>query len=321
MACEFQVRLPASPAENDTEAALAALDAVETIEDRLTVYRSESEVQTLNREAADGPAWVEPDVFELLALAERLHADTGGAFDITSGPLSDTWGFSRRAGRVPTPHEIAGALARVGWGGVALDPSAQTVRFATPELRINFNSIGKGFALDAAGDVLNRHGVGSYLLHGGRSTLLAAGVAPGEPSEQRNESGGWGVGVRHPLRPSERIAECRLRNAAFSTSGSATQCFVHAGRRYGHLIDPRTGQPVEGLHSVSVIAPTGAEADALSTAFYVMGHEQAAAYCRNRPEVQALFVLPAAGANRVAVRGENLDHECWRLASHYCQPS
>lgn len=306
MACDFQIRLPVSPAENAIGDALEALDLIEAIEDRLTVYREDSEVIDLNRHAFEEPVEVEPDVFGLLELAGRLHRDTGGALDVTAGPLSDVWGFTKRQGRLPSRDEIAEAMQRVGWADVLLNGEDRTVRFLRPGLSINFNSSGKGFALDEAGRLLLGSGVDDFLIHGGRSTLLARGAAPG--------GGPWAAGVRHPLRPQQRVAECALHNAALSTSGSRTQCFVHEGRRYGHLIDPRTGWPAEGLHSVTVVAATGAEADSLSTALYVLGADAGERYCVNRPDVQALFVVPKGRGDAVELRGVNLSPDCWRLA-------
>ena len=317
MACEFQVRLNASADLNQTDAAMAALDAIEAVEDRLTVYRLESQVMDLNRRAAAESVLVESELFELLSLCGQFHADTDGAFDITSGPLSRVWGFSRRAGRLPTEQQRLSALAQVGWRHVHLDEEAGAVRFLQAGMDLNFNCIGKGYALDQAAGVLAGHGVDDFLLHGGRSTLVARGspalVNQADSPDRGPQQAGWGIGVRHPLRPQLRLAECWLADAAFSTSGSATQCFVLAGKRYGHLLDPRTGWPAEGLHSVSVIAPTGAEADALSTAFYVMGYDAAASYCQTRPVVQALFVLPGQQAGEISVRGVNLNGACWRL--------
>ncbi|MEM6330930.1 MAG: FAD:protein FMN transferase, partial [Planctomycetota bacterium] len=330
MACDFQISLHASAEQNETPAAMAALDAIEAVEARLTVYRDSSEVADINAAAGRGPAPVSGEVFDLLRLADRLHRQTGGAYDITSGPLSEAWGFSRRRGRLPGKQELADALARVGWSRCRLDLEQQALELPSPGVQINFNSVGKGYALDCAARVLDEHGVDHCLLHGGRSTLVARGASlRGAPQEQARGApapcpAGWQVGVRHPLRPQVRLAECTLRDAAFSTSGSATQRFVVGGRQYGHLIDPRTGWPAEGLHSVSVVAPTGAEADALSTALYVMGLEAGEAYCRTRPEVQALFVVPGDGPGEgpsgVATRGVNLDPACWRLASVGARP-
>lgn len=312
MACEFEVRLNASAQQNETEAAMAALDLVEQIEDRLTVYREESELLRLNQSAYDTEVSIDGDILQLLLLANRLHAETQAAYDVTAGPLSRVWGFSRREGRLPGTEEIDAALETVGWQHVQLDSAAKTVRFTKQGIGVDFNSSGKGHALDQMAKLLLLESVEDFLLHGGRSTLLARGAPAGSDPDRP----GWGVGVRHPLRPQVRLAEFMLVDQAFSTSGSATQCFVHRGRRYGHLIDPRTGWPAEGLHSVSVVTPAGpsgaAEADALSTALYVMGHEAGLAYLASRPEVGALFVLPGSSPSEVRLETANLSDACWQ---------
>jgi thiamine biosynthesis lipoprotein len=118
------------------------------------------------------------------------------------------------------------------------------------------------------------------------------------------------------LRPKVRLAEFYLRDQALSTSGSGTQFFHHEGRRFGHILDPRTGWPVEGIHSVTVIAPTAAEADALSTAFYVMGPDKVAQYCARRTEIAALFVLPTRRKTDVQLVGCNLHESAWRQVGH-----
>jgi len=334
MACDWEVQLTVSNDGDSMEQVFAALDLVEALEDQMTVYREDSEVIRINRHAAEGPVPVEPRLFTLLQLAERLHRETDGAIDITSGPLSEAWGFSRRCGRVPSENEIAAALDRVGMQHVLLDESKRTIEFRRPGVTINLNCIGKGYALDRMAELLADRNMGNYLLHGGKSSVLARGEQPGridmEPRRQGDTESthlspcllgssspclpsGWSIGVRHPLRPAQRLAEFNLRDKAISTSGSGTQFFRHRGRRYGHLLDPRTGQPVEGIHSVTVIAPTAAEADALSTAFYVMEPDKVTDYCATRPEIAALFVLPAKRENEVELLAFNLDDSEWRL--------
>jgi thiamine biosynthesis lipoprotein len=194
---------------------------------------------------------------------------------------------------------------------VALDAARQTVAFRRPGMSINFNSMGKGYALDRAAELLAANGVDDFLLQGGKSSVLARGDQPG------SDEAGWRVGVRHPLRANERMAELVLHNQALSTSGAGTQFFIRRGMRYGHILDPRTGRPAEGLFSATVIAPTAAEAEGLSTAFYVMGPEQAAEYCAARPEIAALLVAPGDrdGDARLIALGPNEDQ--WlRLAQH-----
>lgn len=305
MACDFELRLVVSPEQNDTEAGMAALDTVERIEDQLTVYRDHSELIDLNRRAAREAAPVEARLFGLLELCDRLHAETRGAFDPTSGPLSRVWGFHRRQGEVPAEAERDEALRRVGWSGVRLNAAERTVRFDRDGIDLNVNSIGKGYALDRAAETLAEHKVTDTFLHGGRSTLLAWG------DNRLLKGGGWLAGLRDPLRPERRLAELTLRNEALSTSGSGTQFFEHAGRRYGHVIDPRTGWPAEGLYSASVIAPTAAEADALSTAAYVLGVAGTRELCERRPELRALLIAPDE-SDGVTVHAFNLPEEAWR---------
>lgn len=298
MACDFEIRLNAHRADDDqqTAAAVEALDLIDELESQLTVYRETSEIIDINRRAASEAVDVEPRLFELLQTAEKLHYETAGAFDLTAGPLSQVWGFDRRAGRMPDDAEIEAARAHVGWEKVALDGEHRQIRFSEPGVQINVNSIGKGYALDRACEALNDRSVTNFMVHGGRSTLLASGMRTGQQ--------GWTARLRHPLRPQQSIAEFCLVDEALSTSGSATQSFVHRGKRYGHLIDPRTGWPAAGVHSATVIASTAALADALSTAFYIMDGDQVEDYCANHPDIKALLVL-AGGEAAVEVRQFN----------------
>jgi thiamine biosynthesis lipoprotein len=274
----------------------------------MTVYRADSEVLRINRLAASEPVSVELGLFRLFELAQRLHAETGGALDITSGPLSEVWGFSRRAGRMPSDVELADAFARVGMQHVVLNAPQQTVTFDRPGMSLHLNCIGKGYALERMAGLLLERGVEDFLLHGGRSSVLARGSCPG------SESPGWSIGLRHPLRPEVTLGEFSLVNQALGTSGSATQSFEHEGRHYGHLIDPRTGRPAQGVYTATVVAPTAAEADALSTAFYIMGPEKTGEYCATRPNVAAVLVYNEAGDANVLVHAFNADDSRWRPA-------
>jgi thiamine biosynthesis lipoprotein len=309
MACEFEVQLAATRNDESMEHVFAALDLVESLETQLTVYRDDSEVIGINQRACSEPVAVEPQLFELFEEAAAIHRETDGAFDITSGPLSQAWGFFRREGRVPSEEEIDAARKRVGMQHVALDKERKTVSFRQPGVSVNFNSMGKGYALDRMAELLAERSVDDYLLHGGKSSVLARGDQPGYQGE------GWTVGLRHPLRPAERLAEFQLRDRSLSTSGSGTQFFIRRGQRYGHILDPRTGRPAEGLYSATVIAPTACAADALSTAFYVMGPEKVGEYCSARPEIAALLVAPGEREGDVRLFAFGLSEEQWtRLA-------
>jgi thiamine biosynthesis lipoprotein len=306
MACDWEVQLAASRDDDSMEHVFAALDLVESLEDQMTVYRDDSEVININRHAAQRPVPVEPRLFALLQLAQRVHRETDGALDITSGPLSDAWGFSSRRGRVPSEAEISAALARVGMSHVVLNEREQSIAFDQPGPAINLNSLGKGYALDRMAELLSGAGVDDFLLHGGKSSVLSRGNQPG------GRSAGWPIGLRHPLRPAQRLCEFVLCDESLSTSGAGTQFFHRRGRRFGHILDPRTGRPADGVYSATVIAPTAALAEALSTAFYVTGPDKVAEYCRTRPEVAAALVTPTQREGEIRLHAFNLDDSRWR---------
>ena len=279
MACQFEISVPAGiPAA--VGACARALDEVDRIESQLTVFRDDSEVSQLNRGAADGDISVSPGLHALLALCSRLHLETDGAFDPTSGPLTRCWGFFRRAGAVPSQDRLSEARQAVGFSHVRVDPDARRVGFTRHGVELNFGSIGKGYALDVAARTLRRSGVSAALLSGGSSSVLAIGGPYGRR---------WPVGLRDPHARDRRWAILQLRNASLATSGAGEQFFESNGRRYGHILDPRTGQPAEGRLATTVVTSRAAEADALATAFFVGGQTLARSYCDTHENVLVLM--------------------------------
>jgi FAD:protein FMN transferase len=307
MACDFEVLLNAGEQDEATESALAALDLVEFLEAQLTVYRDTSEVSRLNQRAAIEPVKVERQLFKLLQEAARLHQLTRGAFDITSGPLSQIWGFARRQGHVPDSESIESARAKVGMHLVQFDEPAATVFFLREGMEFNLGGIGKGFALDRCARRLGDDGITNFLVHGGKSSILARG--------NRQGLKGWSIGLRHPLRPEWRIGDIVLQDRALGTSGAANQYIHHEGRRLGHVLDPRTGWPAEGLLSATVLAPTATEADALATACYVLGRDEVEQLCQERPDISAILVAPGDRIGSIELILINLhDDSEWRPA-------
>ncbi|MBX7168819.1 MAG: FAD:protein FMN transferase [Pirellulales bacterium] len=315
MACNWEAIVNAGQHAAATEAAVAALDLVEALEAQLTVYRESSEIMQLNRLAARDWIVVEPRLFALLQLADEVHRETAGAYDVATGALIEVWGFLRRQGRVPDNDELSEALARTGMQHVQFDGDRCAVRFDRAGVAINLGSIGKGYALDRCREVFADHDVQDYLLQGGRSSVTASGDDLSEGAGQ-----GWTVGIGDPLRPGQRLGAVRLLNQALSTSGAGTQFFRHQGRRYGHILDPRTGRPAEGVLSTTVVADSAALAEALSTAFYVLGPEAAQHYCETHRDVAAVVTLPGGGPQGLQVRAWNFGAgrlvlaEPWRSA-------
>jgi thiamine biosynthesis lipoprotein len=283
MAATFEIIIPFGTPQA-IEAADEALDEIDRLESQLTVFRDNSEVSHLNRHAFQGPIPVEAALFNLLTLAARLHRDTEGAFDIAVGALTKTWGFYKRAGRLPSEEERAEVQQRIGMQHVILDPGQRTVRYLRQGLEINLGSIGKGFALDRAAAILSgQWEIRHALLHGGKSSVLALGSAPGMKN-------GWAVELRHPWQRERTLGTVRLRDRALATSGATFQHLDYNGRKLGHILDPRSGWPAETVAGASVVAPTAAEADALSTAFFILGVDKAREYCAAHPGVAAVLL-------------------------------
>lgn len=310
MACRFELVFNAGEHADATPHAIAALDLVDAIEARLTVYRDDSELVWINRSACPGPCRVEEDLFSLLAQCRDLHAKTAGGFDIAVGTLLRTWGFHQRRGRTPDPESLAEAIDRSGMRHVILDEAARTVRFDREGIELNLGAIGKGWAVDRAAEfVTERLGGGSFLIHGGQSSVRAVGS-----QATLSATSGWRIGLVHPLRPDHRLATVRLDNRAIGTSGSGTQFFVDRGRRLGHILDPRRGVPAEGVLSATVIAPTAAEADSLATAAYVLGPEGLATIAPRGGAVAALLVVPSRSAAAVRLLTANVPEGLLELA-------
>jgi thiamine biosynthesis lipoprotein len=275
MACRFEITL-ASEDARFVPAARAALDEVDLLEAALTVFRDSSELSEINRRGASGPLPVSRALMNLLSLCRDLHSATGGAFDATSAPLSRAWGFLAGPGRQPSAEQIEAALARTGMNRVVLDEKHRTIRFTTPGVELSLGGIGKGWALDQIAVGLRRRGLRRGFVGAGGSSFF-----------------GWGGEDWHvTLRPGgEPLADLQLHEAALGTSGTEQRHLEIEGRRFGHVIDPRTGRPAGGVTSASVIVGNAAAADALATAFVVGGTALASSYCAEHPGTVALLVL------------------------------
>lgn len=308
MACEFEVLLNHDQYKHGIEVARDALRVVHRLEDQLSVYRPTSEFSTINRFGSQRPVAASYDVCRLLSVALEVSRTTGRAFDITAGTLSEVWGFSRRQGRRPADEEIAAALQNVGADLVVVDREAKTVQLKRPGVKLNPGGIGKGYALDRVSNELVNNGVADFLVHGGRSSVAARG-----DRQDASAGGGWRIAVAHPLRWEEKLGRVRLRNQALGTSGAGKQFFHYQGVRYSHVIDPRTGWPAQGVLSATAICRSGTVADALATAFMVMGRDATRDFCASRPSIGAILVSTSPGSSRLEIHCINIAEDDWQV--------
>lgn len=277
MAAPFDIIIAGETAEYARQAADAAFLTIDRIEGELSRFKEHSDVSQINHLRPGETIRIGYRTFGCLRIAAQVHVDTGGAFDVTIGPLLEFWMAAETAGRIPKEKAPAKVRARVGMDLLELDENGFQVGVKKKGVQIDLGGIGKGYALDAAAEVLDDWSIEATLLSAGESTVLAIGTPSGAT--------GWtaaigGFGGKAP----EKI---RLSGQALSGSGIEVR-----GR---HIFDPRTGKPAQGKVATWACAQSGAVADALSTAFMVMSPSEVERYCRKHPDTGALLGVGGAG--------------------------
>ena len=257
---------PSTPiAADEVQRRVAA--RLEELEQQFSTYRPTSELSRFNAGASRSDAWfpVSREVARVAQLSRELSMVTGGAFDVTVEPLVRLWGFgpTREAG-VPGPEEIRAVRAAVDWRALEARAEPPALRRVRPGITADFSSVAKGFAADEVRALLTRLGAGNHLAQIG-GDMKASGAGPA--------GRGWPVGIESPADEGRAIAlVVGLDGHALSTSGDYRNYFIEGDRRYGHIIDPRTGEPVQGdLAAVSVIGPEAARTSGLATGLFVLG--------------------------------------------------
>lgn len=278
MGTRFAVTCHGSDEAKATAAADEAFAEGERINAAASDYLPDSELMRLPAGGAAVP--VSPLLAELLEVSRDMAERCGGAFDPTLGPLTTLWRESRRTGELPAGEDRAAALAACGWSELNVDAKARTVRLGKPGMRLDLGGIAKGFAADRMFGVMKKHGFATTCITAGGDLRL------GDPPPGKT---GWKVGLKtfDPERPEEVV---ELSNCAVSTSGDLHQFVEIGGKRYSHILDPRTGLGLTEKVAVSVIAPTATVSDALATACCVTGAAGAEEFGLKR------------GATRVIVR-------------------
>jgi thiamine biosynthesis lipoprotein len=270
-----------APDEAAGRAALAEAFAVaDELEALLSNWDADSALMRLNAAAGRGPQRVDPELARVLAASRALSQRTRGAFDVTVGPLVRLWRAAGERGRLPAAAERARALALVGAEGVAADPEAGTAEITRAGVSVELGGIAKGWALDRMAERLRAAGIRAALLSFGQSSLWAIGAPPREA--------GWRLLVRDPAGGFAGVAT--LRDRAVSVSGSVGQWTEIGGRRYGHVIDPRSGEPLVRVAEAVVLAPDAASAEAFSKALLVLPPAEGIALLEAEPGCEALLL-------------------------------
>ena len=267
MAVTVKIVLYSADADAATAAAKDAFSRVHALNGILSDYDPESELRRLCDTAGEGKAVrVSPDLWKVLEHAQHVSQQSGGAFDVTVGPVVRLWRRARRQKELPSPQALRQARDLVGYKFVRLDAEHQTVELLKKGMRIDLGGIAKGYAMDEALAVLQRHGITRALVEAGGDMRL------GDPPPGRS---GWRVGIPPLDNPQgEPLSYLELSRVAVSTSGDMIQYVEIGGKRYSHVVDPRTGMALTDHCRVMVVGPTGMAADAITKAVGVLGPEK-----------------------------------------------
>jgi thiamine biosynthesis lipoprotein len=277
--------------DNASTAVNAAFNEMQRVNGLLNNYDNASEISAINRNAGGAAVPVSPETAEVLQAAIMIGSRSGGAHDVTVGPLLKLWGFSKETpgldGAAPTAEQIREAKALVDYRALQLLPqtvrgkTVYSARLAKAGMWIDMGSISKGYCADRAMAVLKKYGIQRALVAAG-GTICTIGRKP--------DGSAWKVAVRHPRKEGEIMTFIPLENASISTSGDYERFYMKNKKRLGHIIDPHTGKPVERMQSVSVIGPTGIETDSIDTTIFVLGPEKGKKLIESFPGTAALLV-------------------------------
>ena len=263
-----------------------AFEEVARLERMMSRFLPDSQVSQLTRSAGHAPLTVECDLYDVLRLAQEVAERTGGAFDVTAEPLTRAWAEAAASGTMPDADRIMSALVLVGWDAIALDLHGPTARLGRPGMSLDLGAVGKGYAVDRAVECLQAEGYETgWVNAGGNLRMLGA----------------WdqSIPVRDPRAPERMIARVAGFDGAISTSANYERGWRIGGRWYGHVLDPRTGHPARACMSATVLAPSAALADALSTACFVLGPEPGQAVCADWSGVDAFWCVESGDSMRI----------------------
>jgi len=283
MGTTFRIVLYAPDEATAKKAAKAAFAKIAELNAIMSDYQPTSELMKLCEKAGGDPVPVSAELFDVLAKAQDFSKQTDGAFDVSVSPVVRLWRKARRTRELPKDDDIKKAVALVDYRKIKLDAAKRTVQLLVAGMLLDLGSIGKGYAADAALAVLRQHGITRALVAAGGD--IAVGDAP-------PDADGWKVGIA-PLKNPDAAPDgyVLLKNAGVSTAGDSEQFVEIAGKRYSHIVDPKTGQAQLGRRSVTVIAPNATTSDALDTGFCVLGVERGMKLVEARDDIAALFVF------------------------------
>ena len=257
-------------------------EQVEAVDKACDIYNPDSELSRLNSTAYNKPFVCSDLLWNILLKSKYYYELTDGAFDISATPLMKLWGFYRKRRTLPSEKEISEALKHVGLDKVIFDNDKKSIRFTVPGMRLDLGGIAKGYAVDLAAKFAKKHHIRTGLINLSGNAYCLPAPFPGRTK--------FRIGIRDPLHKNRICGIISLLGQGVATSGDYERYVVIDGRHYTHIMNPKTGQPVEDMLSVTVVAPSATDSDALSTSVFLKGAEFAEKIHRIHPEISILVI-------------------------------
>lgn len=282
MGCRFEISAVTTSIDHGKEAIRAAEDEMRRIERLLTTYDEDSETSLINRNAGGKPVAVSGETIDIIQRSIRISELTAGAFDITYGAIDKSlWNFDPGMQHLPDAHTARKMVRLINFRNILVDRDNNTVLLKEKGMRIGFGGIGKGYAAERAKVVMLEMGVDSGIVNASGDLAVWGAQPDGQP---------WSIGIVHPDTPEQAFCHLRITNMALATSGNYEKFVIIDGKKYSHTINPRTGLPVAGIKSVTIITPNAEIADAIATPVMIMGVDAGMDLINQMNDIEAVLI-------------------------------
>jgi thiamine biosynthesis lipoprotein len=268
-------------AEQNIDSCILEISRIESL---ISDWKYDTQVSEVNRNAGIRPVKVSDEVFELAQRAINLSVETDGAFDVSFAAMEKIWKFDGSMTAMPSPDAVKRSVAKVGYRNIILDRINSTIFLRLKEMKIGFGALGEGYADDRCRGIMQAKGIKAGIINASGDMASWGKQPDGQP---------WSIGITNPFHPDALFGIVPLFQSAIVTSGSYQKFVMLNGKRYAHIINPKTGYPSTGLISVSIIGPSAERANGLSTSMMVMGKDKALAFIKHYPAYKYLIITDA----------------------------
>lgn len=281
MGSRFDISIVAKDSTLAEQSIDEVIAEISRIENLISDWRPYTQIGQVNSNAGIKPVKVDQEVFELTERALQLSEITGGAFDISFAAMDRIWKFDGSMKEMPSPEAIKNSVTRVGYKNIVLDKEKRTIFLKLAGMKIGFGALGEGYAADKCKKMMQEKGITAGIVNGS-GDMNTWGTQP--------DGSAWNIGITDPKDPTELMAIVPLKHGAVVTSGSYEKYVVFNGRRYAHIINPKTGYPATGLTSVTIFGPSAELANGLSTSIMVLGKKAGLRLLKNYPEMSYILI-------------------------------